>query len=105
MSLIIQYVILFLVILVIVAEIYKMRFESNKESKDERGLQLMYKSKSLSYSILSGGIIIGSILVGAVKLVPTEGFILIIIITYFIQSIASGIYLFQARKMWSKQLN
>lgn len=99
MSLIIQYVILFLVILVIVAEIYKMRFESNKESKDERGLQLMYKSKSLSYSILSGGIIIGSILVGAVKLVPTEGFILIIIITYFIQSIASGIYLFQARKM------
>ena len=101
MSLIIEYVIFFLVILVIVAEIYKMRFESNTESKDERGVQLIYKSKSLSYSILSGGIIIGVILVGAVKLVPTEAFILIIMVTYFIQSIASSVYLFQSRKIWS----
>lgn len=99
MSSIIEYVIFFLVILVIVAEIYKMRFESNKESEDERGLQLIYKSKSLSYSILSGGIIIGVILVGAVKLVPTEAFILIITATYFIQSIASSVYLFQSRKI------
>ncbi|MEK4385881.1 hypothetical protein MKZ25_08725 [Solibacillus sp. FSL W7-1464] len=99
MSLIIEYAIFFLVILVIAAEFYKIRFESNKESKDERGLQLIYKSKSLSYSILSGGIIIGVILVGALKLVPTEAFILIIMITYFVQSIASSVYLFYCRKI------
>lgn len=99
MSLIIECVIFFLVILVIAAEIYKIRFESNKESKDERGLQLIYKSKSLSYSILSGGIIVGVILVGALKLVPIESFILIIMITYFIQSIASSVYLFHSRKI------
>lgn len=99
MSLIIENLIFFLVILVIAAEIYKIRFESNKESKDERGLQLIYKSKSLSYSILSGGIIVGVILVGALKLVPIEAFIMIIMITYFIQSIASSVYLFHSRKI------
>lgn len=99
MSSIIENVIFFLVILVIAAEIYKIRFESNKESKDERGLQLIYKSKSLSYSILSGGIIVGVILVGALKLVPIEAFIMIIMITYFIQSIASSVYLFHSRKI------
>lgn len=99
MGSIIEYVIFILVILVLVAEIYKMRFESHQESKDERGLQLMYKSKSLSYSILSGGIVIAIILVGAVKLVPKEAFILMIMVTYFIQSIASSVYLFQARKV------
>lgn len=99
MSLIIEYAIFFLVILVIAAEIYKIRFESNKESKDERGLHLIYKSKSLSYSILSGGIIVGVILVGALKIVPIEAFILIIMVTYFIQSIASSVYLFHSRKI------
>lgn len=99
MSLILEYVIYFLVILVIVAEIYKIRFEGNKESKDERGLQLIYKSKSISYSILSGGIIIGVVLVGALKIVPIEAFIQIIMITYFIQSIASSVYLFHSRKI------
>ncbi|MEK5185415.1 hypothetical protein MKY51_09985 [Solibacillus sp. FSL R5-0691] len=99
MSLIIEYAIFFLVILVIAAEIYKIRFESDKESKDERGLQLIYKSKSLSYSILSGGIILGVILVGVLKLVPIEAFIMIIMITYFIQSIASSVYLYHSRKI------
>ena len=68
MILFIQYSVLFLVALVIISEIYKIRFESTEESKDERGLQLIYKSKSMSYSILSGGIVLGVILVKVLKI-------------------------------------
>lgn len=99
MSLFLQYSILFLVILVIIAEIYKVRFERSKESKDERGLQLIYKSKSISYSILSGGIVLGVFLVNVLKIVPTEHFILIIMFAYFVQSIASSIFLHRTRKI------
>ena len=98
MDSLLQYFILFLVILVIIAEAYKAKFEGSKESKDERGLELMYKTKSISYTILSSGIILAVILVGALKLLPYGGFILIVMIAFFIQSIASSFYLFQSRK-------
>lgn len=48
-----------LAILVIVSEVYKAKFESKKESMDERGELLLFKIKSLSYSILSGGYFLG----------------------------------------------
>ena len=99
MSLLLQYSVLFLVALVIISEIYKIRFESTKESKDERGLQLIYKSKSMSYSILSGGIALAIILVEIVKIVPSEYFILIIMLTYFVQSIASSVFIHRTRKI------
>lgn len=99
MSSLLQYFILILVILVIVAEFYKTKFERSEESKDERGLELIYKSKSLSYSILSGGILLAVILVGALKLIPYGGFIIIVMCAYFIQSIASSIYIYQERKL------
>ena len=99
MSLLLQYSVLFLVALVIISEIYKIRFESTKESKDERGLQLIYKSKSMSYSILSGGIALAIILVEIVKIVPSEYFILIIMLTSFVQSIASSVFIHRTRKI------
>ena len=99
MSLLFQYSVLFLVVLVIISEIYKIRFENTKESKDERGLQLIYKSKSMSYSILSGGIALAIILVEIVKIVPAEYFILIIMLTYFVQSIASSVFIHRTRKI------
>jgi len=100
MGLFLQYLITILVVLVVLAEIYRARFESNKESKDERGLELLYKAKSLSYSILSSGIIIGVVLVGALKLLPYGGFVFIMMGAYFIQSIASSIYLYKAKKIY-----
>lgn len=99
MNLLFQYSVLFLVALVIISEIYKIRFENTKESKDERGLELIYKSKSMSYSILSGGIFLGIIFVKIMKIVPAEYFILIIMLTYFVQSIASSIFLHRTRKI------
>lgn len=52
---ILEWVILLLAGTVIVSESYKAWFESKQESKDERGQLLIYKSKALSYTILSYG--------------------------------------------------
>lgn len=99
MDVFLQYAILGLVILVIIAETYKAKFEKNKESQDERGLELNYKVKSLSYSILSGGIILGAVLTGLFDFFPLESYFIIVMITFFIQSIISSIYLYQLRKI------
>lgn len=94
-----QYIILGGVILLIIAEFYKSKFEKSPEAQDERGLELIYKAKSLSYTILSGGIILAIVLVGALKILPYGGFIFVVMIAYALQSIASSIYLYQARKI------
>ncbi len=99
MSVFLQSVVLFLVALVIISEIYKMRFEGSQEAKDERGLQLIYKSKSLSYSVVTGGIVLGIILVKILKIASAEDFIFIVMITYFIQSIASSVFLYRTSRI------
>ncbi|WP_404293237.1 hypothetical protein LG276_01440 [Cytobacillus kochii] len=82
-----------LAILVIVSEVYKAKFESKKESMDERGELLLFKIKSLSYSILSGGILLGVALVAILDVIQKEYFIYYVMIVFFIQSIVSSIYL------------
>ncbi|MEC1177352.1 hypothetical protein P9B03_02550 [Metasolibacillus meyeri] len=88
-----------LVVLVIISEIYKMSFERSKESKDERGQILLFKIKSFSYSLLTIGIIAGVILVAILDLVNKDLFIYYVMIIFFIQSIASSIYLAIVRKI------
>ena len=86
------------VILTLVAEFYKMIFEHNKESQHERGKMINYKIKSFSYSFLTGGIIVGVVLVAVFELLNREFFIYYVMIIFFIQSIASSIYLAIVRK-------
>ena len=86
------------VILTLVAEFYKMIFEHNKESQDERGKMINYKIKSFSYSFLTAGIIVGVVLVAVFELFNREFFIYYVMIVFFIQSIASSIYLAIVRK-------
>ena len=86
------------VILTLVAEFYKATFEHNKESQDERGKMITYKIKSFSYTFLTGGIIIGVILVAIFELFNRELFIFYVMFVFFIQSIASSIYLAIVRK-------
>lgn len=87
-----------IVLLVVVAELYKMTFERNMESKDERGQLFIFKVKSLSYSVLTGGIIVGVILVAILKLMDKEYFIYYVLLVFFIQSIVSSIYLAIVRR-------
>ncbi|MFC4077455.1 hypothetical protein [Salinithrix halophila] len=96
---ILKWSILLLVAGVIVSELYKGRFESKQESKDERGHLLIYKSKALSYTILSYGITAGVILVAILEVLKPEYFVFFVMIVMFIQSIGSSIYLFNARKL------
>ncbi|WP_342504688.1 hypothetical protein [Sporosarcina sp. FSL K6-2383] len=91
--------ILLLVLLVFISEIYKIRFERKNESQDERGQFLIFKVKSLSYTILSAGIFIGFALVAILKVMKPEIFIYYMIIVYLFQSVASSIYLSIVRKI------
>ena len=90
--------ILMLVIVTIASEMYKMYFAHNKESQDERGKIINYKIKSFSYTLLTGGIIVGVVLVAVFDVLPREFFIFYVMTVFFIQSIASSIYLAVVRK-------
>ena len=92
-------VICVLVVLVFIAEIYKITFERRMESQDERGQMFIFKIKSLSYSVLTVGILIGVALVAIFKLIDKEYFIYYVMLVFFIQSIVSSIYLAIVRKV------
>ncbi|HDR7319831.1 TPA: hypothetical protein QCX23_002870 [Bacillus toyonensis] len=92
-------VICVLVVLVFIAEIYKITFERRMESQDERGQMFIFKIKSLSYTVLTVGILIGVALVAIFKLIDKEYFIYYVMLVFFIQSIASSIYLAIVRKV------
>lgn len=92
-------VICVLVVLVFIAEFYKITFERQMESQDERGQMFIFKIKSLSYSVLTVGILIGVALVAIFKLIDKEYFIYYVMLVFFIQSIASSIYLAIVRKV------
>ena len=91
-------IILTLVVMVIISEFYKMKFERNKESQDERGQLIIFKIKSFSYTLLTSGIIIGVILVAIFELFNREFFIFYVMLVFFVQSIASSIYLAIVKK-------
>nr|WP_255259980.1 hypothetical protein [Bacillus sp. AFS023182] len=88
-----------LVVLVFIAEIYKITFERRMESQDERGQMFIFKIKSLSYTVLTVGILIGVALIAIFKLIDKEYFIYYVMLVFFIQSIASSIYLAMVRKV------
>ncbi|GED18053.1 hypothetical protein AM501_30845 [Aneurinibacillus migulanus] len=92
-------VICVLVVLVFIAEIYKITFERRMESQDERGQMFILKIKSLSYTVLTVGILAGVALVAIFKLIDKEYFIYYVMLVFFIQSIASSIYLAIVRKV------
>ncbi|PFJ24066.1 hypothetical protein [Bacillus cereus] len=92
-------VICVLVVLVFIAEIYKITFERRMESQDERGQMFIFKIKSLSYTVLTVGILIGVALVAIFKLIDKEYFIYYVMLVFFIQSIVSTIYLAIVRKV------
>ncbi|KXH80307.1 MULTISPECIES: hypothetical protein [Bacillus] len=92
-------VICVLVVLVFIAEIYKITFERRMESQDERGQMFIFKIKSLSYTVLTAGILIGVALVAIFKLIDKEYFIYYVMLVFFIQSIVSSIYLAIVRKV------
>ncbi|HDX9709918.1 TPA: hypothetical protein ROY21_001780 [Bacillus cereus] len=92
-------VICVLVVLVFIAEIYKITFERRMESQDERGKMFIFKIKSLSYTVLTVGILIGVALVAIFKLIDKEYFIYYVMLVFFIQSIVSSIYLAIVRKV------
>ncbi len=89
-----------LTLLVIIAELYKMTFERNMESKDERGQLFILKIKSLSYRVLTAGIVIGVILVAVAEVMNKEYFIYYVMLVFFVQSISSSIYLAFVRRTY-----
>lgn len=88
-----------LVGLMILSEIYKFSIEKSRELNDERGTMILLKTKSLSYALMFAGIIGSVILVRTIELVQQEDFIYLVMIVFFVQSIASSIYLFCLKRI------
>ena len=91
--------ILLLVLAVIISEFYKIRFESSFEAKDERGILILLKQKTLSYHILFLGICSAFIFIICFDLLARDWFVYWIMFTGFLQSIASTIYTIYLRKI------
>jgi hypothetical protein len=96
---VISIVIFVLAILMVLSEAYKLLIEKSGELNDERGTMILLKTKSLSYSIMFVGIIGSVILVKTFEVVEQVNFIYLVMIVFFIQSIASSIYLYSLKRI------
>jgi hypothetical protein len=83
----------------VLSEAYKLLIEKSGELNDERGTMILLKTKSLSYSIMFVGIIGSVILVKTFEVVEQVNFIYLVMIVFFIQSIASSIYLYSLKRI------
>lgn len=91
--------IILLVIAVIIGEFYKIRFESSKEAKDERGILILLKQKTLSYHILFLGICSAFIVIIGFEWLSRDWFIYWVMFVSFAQSIASTLYTYYLRQV------
>ena len=94
-----SWIALVIVILAAISEAYRMNFERQSESKDERGQMLLLQLKSVSHSVLTGGIFIGFVLVAILKVMKPEIFVFYVLFLLGVQSIASSVYLSRMRKL------
>lgn len=83
----------------ILSEFYKIAFERKPESKDERGTLILLKIKNVSYYTLIGGIVVGVVLVRTIGVLSQSDFFYFIMVVFFIQSIASAVYLSYLRRI------
>jgi len=87
-----------LVIIVLLSEGYKAKFEKSMEAKDERGQLILLKVKSMSYNYLTAGVAGGFLLVGLFKIISIDFFPYYVLIVFLLQSVVSAIYLGLIRK-------
>ena len=96
MNIILYWTILISILLIVVAvwlsEAYKIRFECSKEAKDERGMLILLKQKTLSYHILFLGICASFAIIIPFNIVPRDFFLYAVMIVVFTQSIVSAFY-------------
>lgn len=85
--------VILLVVLVLISEGYKGRFEKSAEARDERGQLILLKVMSLSYKFLMGGVFLGFFLVAIIKWMDRDLFIFYILYLFMAQSVVSAVYL------------
>ena len=85
--------VILLVVLVLISEGYKGRFEKSAEARDERGQLILLKVMSLSYKFLMGGVFLGFSLVAIIKWMDRDLFIFSILYLFMAQSLVSAVYL------------
>ena len=95
---IILIVILIAAFAVVACEMYKVYFESSNEAKDERGMLILLKQKSLSYHILFLGICASFFIFLWFKWLDLDLVIYWLMAITFLQSIASTLYTMYLRK-------
>ncbi|HDR7736275.1 hypothetical protein PDK93_17705 [Bacillus cereus] len=80
----IKYAVIFIIFLSFLSELYMFKFQKSEEGRDERGLEIQYKTTSFLHNILSLGIVILFVL-NLLQYITAEQFVNILL--YFFLSL------------------
>ena len=80
----IKYVVIIIIALSFLSELYMFKFQKSKEARDERGLEIQYKTTNFLYNILYLGIVI-LFLLNILQYITAEQFVNILL--YFFISL------------------
>lgn len=88
----IKYVVIFIIFLAFLSELYMFKFQKSQEGRDERGIEIQYKTTSFLYNTLSLGIVILFVL-NALQYITAEQFVNIFLYFFISLGIIKVVYL------------
>ncbi|MDI6678284.1 hypothetical protein QMA02_20905 [Bacillus wiedmannii] len=88
----IKYVLILIIFLAFISELYMFKFQKSQEGKDERGVEIQYKTTNFLYNTLSLGIVILFVL-NILQYITAEQFINILLYFFISLGIIKVVYL------------
>ncbi|PGL12177.1 hypothetical protein CN912_10670 [Bacillus cereus] len=92
----IKYVVIIIIALSCLSELYMFKFQKSKEARDERGLEIQYKTTNFLYNILYLGIVI-LFLLNILQYITAEQFVNILLYFFISLGIIKVAYSFWRR--------
>ncbi|MBK5491878.1 hypothetical protein CN931_17705 [Bacillus sp. AFS054943] len=88
----IKYVLILIIFLAFLSELYMFKFQKSQEGRDERGVEIQYKTTNFLYNTLSLGIVILFVL-NILQYITAEQFINILLYFFISLGIIKVVYL------------
>lgn len=88
----IKYVLILIIFLAFLSELYMFKFQRSQEGRDERGVEIQYKTTNFLYNTLSLGIVILFVL-NILQYITAEQFINILLYFFISLGIIKVVYL------------
>ncbi|OTY56720.1 hypothetical protein [Bacillus thuringiensis] len=88
----IKYVLILIIFLAFLSELYMFKFQRSQEGRDERGVEIQYKTTNFLYNTLSLGLVILFVL-NILQYITAEQFINILLYFFISLGIIKVVYL------------